>query len=111
MSDPFWQKVVVAVVGLLMIVYVLVGGMKGTTYVQMIKATLLIIGAGLMSLWVLGKAGINLSALLGDAVSASPKGEAILNPGAQYGKTTTTKIDFLSLSMALVLGTAGLLLD
>ena len=107
-SDPFWQKVVVAVVGLLMIVYVLVGGMKGTTYVQMIKATLLIIGAGLMSLWVLGKAGINLSALLGDAVSASPKGEAILNPGAQYGKTTTTKIDFLSLSMALVLGTAGL---
>ena len=107
-SDPFWQKVVVAVVGLLMIVYVLVGGMKGTTYVQMIKATLLIIGAGLMSLWVLGKAGINLSALLGDAVNASPKGEAILNPGAQYGKTTTTKIDFLSLSMALVLGTAGL---
>ncbi len=107
-SDPFWQKFVVAAVGVLMIVYVLVGGMKGTTYVQMIKATLLILGAGIMTLWVLGKAGINLSSLLGDAVSASPKGEALLNPGAQYGKTTTTKIDFISLSMALVLGTAGL---
>jgi cation/acetate symporter len=107
-SDPFWQKVVVAVVGVLMIVYVLVGGMKGTTYVQMIKATLLILGAGLMTLWVLGKAGLNLSSLLGDAVSASPKGDAVLNPGATYGKTTTTKIDFISLSMALVLGTAGL---
>jgi cation/acetate symporter len=107
-SDPFYQKLVVAIVGVLMIVYVLVGGMKGTTYVQMIKATLLILGAGLMTLWVLGKAGINLSSLLGDAVSSSPKGEAILNPGATYGKTTTTKIDFISLSMALVLGTAGL---
>ena len=107
-SDPFYQKLVVAIVGVLMIVYVLVGGMKGTTYVQMIKATLLILGAGLMTLWVLGKAGINLSSLLGDAASASPKGEAVLNPGATYGKTTTTKIDFISLSMALVLGTAGL---
>ncbi len=107
-SDPFWQKVVVAAVGVLMIVYVLVGGMKGTTYVQMIKATLLIIGAGLMTLWVLGKAGINLSSLLGDAAKASGAGDKILNPGAQYGKTTTTQIDFISLSMALVLGTAGL---
>lgn len=107
-DDPVWQKVVVAVVGVLMIVYVLVGGMKGTTYVQMIKATLLILGAGLMCLWILGKAGVNLSALLGDAAQASGSGDKLLNPGAQYGKTTTTKIDFISLAMALVLGTAGL---
>ena len=44
------QSIVIAVVGLLMIVYVLVGGMKGTTWVQIIKAVLLIAGAGLMTM-------------------------------------------------------------
>ena len=52
--------------------------------------------------------GFNLSALLGDAAAASPKGEAVLNPGLQYGATPTAKIDFISLGLALVLGTAGL---
>jgi cation/acetate symporter len=107
-SNRFGQSVVIAVVGVLMIVYVLVGGMKGTTYVQMIKAVLLIIGAAVMTFWVLGMVGFNLSALLGDAVAASPKGEAMLAPGLQYGATPTAKIDFISLGLALVLGTAGL---
>ena len=98
----------IAVVGILMIVYVLVGGMKGTTYVQMIKAVLLIIGAAVMTFWVLGMVGFNLSTLLGDAAAASPKGEAVLAPGLQYGATPTAKIDFISLGLALVLGTAGL---
>ncbi|MHA6791972.1 solute symporter family protein [Pseudonocardia bannensis] len=104
-SNRFGQSVVIAVVGVLMIVYVLVGGMKGTTYVQMIKAVLLILGAAVMTVWVLGKFGFNLSALLGAAVENSPKrGEALLNPGLQY----TNPIDFISLGLALVLGTAGL---
>ncbi len=107
-SNVFGQSVVIAVVGILMIVYVLVGGMKGTTYVQIIKAILLIIGAAVMTVWVLGIYGFNLSALLGDAAAASPKGEAVLNPGLQYGTTPTAKIDFISLGLALVLGTAGL---
>ncbi len=107
-SSPFAQRMVVVVVGVLMIVYVLVGGMKGTTYVQMIKAALLIAGAAIMTLWVLMKFGVNLSALLGSAAEASPKGQALLEPGGTYGKSTLTKIDFISLSMALVLGTAGL---
>src|SRR6195256_2145723 len=47
------QALVVAVVGLLMIFYVLVGGMRGTTWVQIVKATLLIIGAGMLTAWVL----------------------------------------------------------
>ncbi|NNM47119.1 solute symporter family protein [Knoellia koreensis] len=101
------QSLVIAVVGVLMIAYVLIGGMKGTTWVQIIKAVLLIIGAAVMFLWVLGKAGVNLSALLGDAVTASG-GKPVLDPGLQYGKTGTTKLDFISLSLALVLGTAGL---
>ena len=107
-SNRFGQSVVIAVVGILMIVYVLVGGMKGTTYVQMIKAVLLIIGAAVMTFWVLGMVGFNISTLLGDAAAASPKGEAVLAPGLQYGATPTAKIDFISLGLALVLGTAGL---
>jgi len=102
------QNLTIAVVGILMIVYVLVGGMKGTTWVQIVKAVLLIAGAGLMTLWVLGKAGFNLSTLLGDAAANHPKGQAVLAPGLQYGLTDLGKIDFISLALALVLGTAGL---
>ncbi|GAA4611378.1 cation acetate symporter [Saccharopolyspora hordei] len=101
------QALVIAVVGALMIVYVLVGGMKGTTWVQIIKAALLIAGAFVMTLWVLGLYGFNLSGLLGDAANVAG-GDSVLNPGAQYGKTETSKIDFVSLGIALVLGTAGL---
>ena len=49
-----------------MICYVLIGGMKGTTYVQIIKAVLLIAGAAIMSVWVLALSGFNFSAVLGD---------------------------------------------
>ena len=64
------QAIVIAVVGVLMILYVLVGGMKGTTWVQIIKAVLLIAGAGAMTLMVLGKFGLNFSEILGAAQSA-----------------------------------------
>jgi cation/acetate symporter len=77
--------------------------------VQIIKAVLLIIGAGVMTIWVLALFGFNLSAVLGGAVErAGDTGAKLLNPGAQYGKTGTTKLDFVSLGLALVLGTAGL---
>ncbi|MFF0266669.1 cation acetate symporter [Kribbella sp. NPDC004536] len=103
------QSLVIAVVGILMITYVLVGGMKGTTWVQIVKAVLLVIGAGLMTLWVLAKYTFNLSGLLGAAVDKSPAaGEKLLSPGLQYGHTGVTKLDFISLALALVLGTAGL---
>ncbi|GAB3269008.1 cation acetate symporter [Kineosporia babensis] len=102
------QNLVIAVVGVLMIVYVLIGGMKGTTWVQIIKAVLLILGAGLMTIWVLSRAGLNFSELLGDAAAVSPAGQTLLEPGLRYGLTDTTKLDFISLGLALVLGTAGL---
>ncbi len=103
------QDLVIAVVGVIMILYVLIGGMKGTTWVQIIKAALLIVGAFAMTLWVLGKYGFNLSDLFQAAVDKGGKGgAALLDPGKQYGKTGTTKLDFLSLGIALVLGTAGL---
>ncbi|MGY6658928.1 cation acetate symporter [Amycolatopsis roodepoortensis] len=103
------QAAIIVIVGIIMIAYVLIGGMKGTTWVQIIKAALLIAGALAMTLWVLGMYGFNLSALLQGAVDkAGRAGEALLGPGNQYGKTGTTKLDFLSLGIALVLGTAGL---
>jgi cation/acetate symporter len=107
-SSKTGQGIVIAVVGVIMVLYVLVGGMKGTTWVQIVKAVLLVVGAGVMTIWVLGKYGFNLSDLLGAAVEKSPKGDSILGPGLQYGKTETSKLDFISLSLALVLGTAGL---
>ncbi|MFC3850657.1 cation acetate symporter [Corynebacterium hansenii] len=102
------QYTVVAVVGALMIVYVLVGGMKGTTYVQMIKAVLLVGGSiiiAILTFWAL-KGGFNN--LLGAAVANHPSGEAILKPGLKYGGDVLTKLDFVSLGLALVFGTAGL---
>jgi len=105
------QAATVVVVGALMIFYVLVGGMRGTTYVQLIKATLLIIGAFVMTVWVLGRYGFNLSSLLGaaqDSSDAAATPRQVLSPGAQYGATGTSKLDFISLGLALVLGTAGL---
>lgn len=99
------QSLVIAVVGALMIIYVLVGGMKGTTWVQIVKAVLLILGAFAMSIWVLALNGFNLSTLLASAVDNSAVGEAILAPGQKYGENP---LDFISLALALVLGTAGL---
>ncbi len=107
-NDKLGQGLVIAVVGAVMIVYVLVGGMKGTTWVQIIKAGLLIIGAGIMTIWVLAINGFNLSELLGAAQAAAPEGKDVLAPGAQYGLTDLSRVDFISLALALVLGTAGL---
>jgi cation/acetate symporter len=109
------QAVVIAVVGILMIVYVLVGGMKGTTWVQIIKAVLLIVGAGFMTVLVLAKFGLNFSDILGGAQTAiagsateAVAARDVLAPGAQYGGSLTSQINFVSLALALVLGTAGL---
>ena len=103
-QDRGGQSLIIAVVGILMIVYVLVGGMKGTTYVQIIKAVLLISGAALMSFWVLTQFSFNFSEMLGQGAAAG----ASLDPGAAYGANNTSKLNFISLALALVLGTAGL---
>lgn len=106
-SDTLGQSLVITVVGALMILYVLVGGMKGTTWVQIIKAVLLIAGAGVMTVWVLAINGFDFSALLDQAVAVA-ENPAILDPGLKYGVSDLSKVDFLSLGLALVLGTAAL---
>ncbi|MFC7623238.1 cation acetate symporter [Microlunatus sp. GCM10028923] len=107
-DSPLLKNLVIIGVGILMIVYVTLGGMKGTTWVQIVKAVLLMIGTLLISILVLAKFGFNLSTLLGAAAENTGKGEAFLQPGQLYGKTLVGKFDFLSLGLALVLGTAGL---
>ena len=105
------QNVVITIVGVLMIAYVLIGGMKGTTWVQMIKAVLLIAGAGVMSVWVLALFGFNLSGVMDAAQTAVASTEAgsaskivLFEPGGRYKNPWA----FISLAAALVLGTAGL---
>ncbi|GAB3624433.1 cation acetate symporter [Mariniluteicoccus endophyticus] len=109
-KDDTMQNVVIALVGVLMIAYVLIGGMKGTTWVQMIKAILLVSGVLVMSVWVLALHGFNLSTMVQAAIdhvnSVKPgTGEGLLEPMGKYG---SNKLGFISLSIALVLGAAGL---
>src|SRR3954452_5161254 len=116
MSTDTAKIVAIVLIGVLMIVYVTVGGMKGTTYVQIVKAVLLMLGAILLAFLVLLYFKFNLSDLLGSAAAKSGKAEAFLRPGLRYGRdfvgnptaTLVSKLDLISLGLALVLGTAGL---
>jgi cation/acetate symporter len=116
MSAETAKIVTIVLIGILMITYVVIGGMKGTTYVQIVKAFLLMCGAILMAVLVGFVYKFNLSTLLGDAAAKSGKADAFLEPGLKYGKdiagnfaaTTISKLDLISLGAALVLGTAGL---
>ncbi|WP_103501100.1 MULTISPECIES: cation acetate symporter [Streptomyces] len=106
----------IVVVGILMIVYVTFGGMTGTTWVQIIKAGMLMGGAALLTIMVLAVYKFDLAALMNDAADASGAGAAFLEPGQVYGRevvgdawqTMINKLDLISLGLALVLGTAGL---
>ena len=110
------KTLTIVAVGAIMIIYVVIGGMKGTTWVQIVKAVLLMSGATLMTILVLWKFGFNITEVLGNASTNSGKGAAFLEPGLKFGKevagdptqTMWNKLDLLSLSVALVLGTAGL---
>jgi cation/acetate symporter len=94
----------VVIVGCLMILYVTFGGMIATTWVQIIKAGLLLAGATLISLLVLIQFGFDFGALVAKAVEVHPKHGAILLPGSQVANP----ISAISLGMALMFGTAGL---
>jgi cation/acetate symporter len=94
----------VIIVGVLMILYVTFGGMIATTWVQIIKAALLLAGATLISLLVLAKFGFDFNGLLAKAIEVHPKHDAIMLPGPQVANP----ISAISFGMALMFGTAGL---
>ena len=107
-ADETMQGVVIAVVGIIMVGYVLIGGMKGTTWVQMIKAVLLVTGAAVMTFLVLMGDGFNLDQLAASARDLATHGQDLMAPMGQYGTSIWTKLSFLSLAIALILGPSGL---
>ncbi|MDR3427036.1 MULTISPECIES: cation acetate symporter [Silvimonas] len=92
----------VLIVGVLMVLYVTFGGMLATTWVQIIKAVLLLCGATFMAFMVMSAAGFSFETLFNTAIKAHPKGLAIMSPG------TMSPIDTISLGVGLMFGTAGL---
>lgn len=99
--DYVWA---VLIVGCLMTLYVVFGGMHATSWVQIIKAILLMGGTFLLSIFVFSKFNFSLTGMFEQMKTATPLGEAFLNPGNKY----TNPLDTLSLNLGLVLGTAGL---
>ena len=92
----------VIIVGVAMIAYVLFGGMIATTWVQIVKAALLLGGAFLLAMMVLARFGFNPVSLF--AAAAAKYGDGVLAPG----KLVSNPLDTISLGMALMFGTAGL---
>ncbi|MFF3892938.1 cation acetate symporter [Streptomyces sp. NPDC001812] len=95
-------------VGALMVVYVSLGGMRATTWIQIVKAVLLLGGTIALTVLVLLRFHGDFNRLLLTAAERSGHGEAFLAPGLAYGGDWTSRFDFVSLGLALVLGTAGL---
>jgi cation/acetate symporter len=102
----YWLAVVI--VGVLMIMYVTFGGMVATTWVQIIKACLLLGGATFMAFMVLWKFGFNPEALFAKATQVHPRGESILGPIFAPGAPVSTPFSAISVGLALMFGTAGL---
>ncbi|QHY98622.1 Cation/acetate symporter ActP [Streptomyces sp. S4.7] len=95
-------------VGALMVVYVTLGGMRATTWIQIVKAVLLMAGTVALTVLVLVRFHGDFNALLNTAAERSGHGKEFLSPGLAYGGGWTARFDFISLGLALVLGTAGL---
>jgi cation/acetate symporter len=95
-------RAAVAIVGGVMLLYVLFGGMIATTWVQIIKAALLLLGATLLAVLVLAKFGMNPLALFSEA--RAQYGAGVLAPGELVAKP----LEVISLGIALMFGTAGL---
>lgn len=94
----------VLIVGTLMTIYVVFGGMTATSWVQIVKAVLLMTGTFVLSVMVLAKFDFNILKMFSELKDATPLKEAFLHPGNKF----KNGLDTLSLNLALILGTAGL---
>ncbi|TDU28907.1 cation/acetate symporter [Panacagrimonas perspica] len=97
-------EVAIVLVGVLMTAYVAFGGMLATTWVQIVKAVLLLGGASTMALLVLARFGFSYDALIDSAVGIHKAGDAILTAGPML----KDPLNAISLGIALMFGTAGL---
>ena len=94
----------VILVGAFMMIYVIFGGMIATTWVQIIKAGLLMLAGIVLAVWVLAEFGFNLSSLFDTAASEHAEGSAFFEGGLQFD----SKLGLISFGLAFLLGTAGL---
>ena len=99
---PYTTSVII--VGILMTVYVVFGGMTATSWVQIIKAILLMAGTAVISFMVFAKFDFSIFKMFSEVKQATPLGDSFLNPGNKF----KLPLDTISLNLALVLGTAGL---
>nr|WP_235183871.1 cation acetate symporter [Campylobacter iguaniorum] len=97
-------NIAVVIVGLLMVIYVAFGGMHATTWVQIIKAGLLLFGVSILAFLVLKASNFDIAKYFNSAIEIHPKGADILSPGGFI----TDWVSAVSLGMALMFGTAGL---
>ncbi|MBK3563799.1 MULTISPECIES: cation acetate symporter [unclassified Streptomyces] len=107
-TSPAARAWTVIGVGALMVIYVSLGGMRATTWIQIVKAVLLLCSTVALTVLVLLRFHGNVDQLLLSAADRSGHGLAFLAPGLKYGGDWTARFDFISLGLALVLGTAGL---
>lgn len=98
----------IVAIGTLVVLYVALGGMPGATFIQIVKAVMLVVGVAVTAVMVLHRYKWNVDDLLGGAASGSGIGQRFLEPGLRYGGSTTSKLDFFSLQIAIVLGLAAL---
>lgn len=99
---PYTTSVII--VGILMTVYVVFGGMTATSWVQIIKAILLMAGTAVISFMVFAKFDFSIFKMFSEVKQATPLGDSFLNPGNKF----KLPLDTISLNLVLVLGTAGL---
>ncbi len=99
---PYWASVLITVAAIL--TYVVLGGMLATTWVQIVKASLLMLGVATMAIWVLAKFGFDPIRLLNRAAANSGKGSAFGGPGLAF----PNRVDEISTGLAFLLGTLGL---
>ena len=107
-TSPATRAWTVIGVGALMVIYVSLGGMRATTWIQIVKAILLLSTTVALTVLVLLRFHGNIDQLLLTAADRSGHGLSFLAPGLKYGGDWTARFDFISLGLALVLGTAGL---
>lgn len=107
-SGPGAEQAVVVALGILMILYVIIGGMRATTLVQAAKAVIVLGGGVYLGVTMLSRYDWSVTDLLNAAVHHSGLGEKFLRPGLRFGTSGTDRLDSVSLQIGMLLGAAGL---
>jgi cation/acetate symporter len=105
---PTTRTMIVIIIGTIVTIYAAIGGMPGATFIQVVKAVMLVAGVTVVAVLVLNRFDWNIDGLLASATAGSGLGSEYLQPGLRYGAGPISKIDFFSLQLAIVLGLAAL---